>query len=95
MPPEDSDCTSDLSQWFHCSNNKGIPDEILARSWDITRAVSFVFHHRSSAVATELPKQLEQETKECKKETAYLSDDELFDDDDKENDNSSDEDFTL
>lgn len=54
-----------------------------------------MFHHRSSAVATELPKQPEQETKECKKETAYLSDDELFDDDDKENDNSSDEDFTL
>jgi hypothetical protein len=21
LPPEDSDCASDLSQWFHCSDN--------------------------------------------------------------------------
>lgn len=48
QPSEDSDCTSDLSQWFHCANNKGIPDTILSQSWDITKTVSFVFHHRSN-----------------------------------------------
>ncbi|XP_063696815.1 DNA repair and recombination protein RAD54-like [Culicoides brevitarsis] len=93
LPPEDSDCTSDLSQWFHCSNNKGIPDEILARSWDITRAISFVFHHRSSAVATEKVIQPD-DAKEKTTEKVYMSDEEIFDDE-KENDNSSDEDFTL
>jgi hypothetical protein len=26
LPPEDSDCASDLSQWFHCSDKKGLVD---------------------------------------------------------------------
>lgn len=47
-PPENSDCTSDLSQWYHCSNYKGVPDTVLAQSWEVTKAVSFVFHHRSN-----------------------------------------------
>lgn len=48
IPPENSDCTSDLSQWYHCSNNKGLPDTVLSQSWEVTKAVSFVFHHRSN-----------------------------------------------
>ncbi|KAJ6648630.1 DNA repair and recombination protein RAD54-like, partial [Pseudolycoriella hygida] len=48
LPPEDSDCTSDLSQWFHCTNNKGLPDTILSQAWEVTKCISFVFHHRSS-----------------------------------------------
>lgn len=48
LPPENSDCTSDLSQWYHCAQNKGIPDEILSNAWNCTRNVSFVFHHRSA-----------------------------------------------
>lgn len=66
----------------------------MARAWDITQAISFVFHHRSSVVATETPVQQEDDTKGCIKEKVYLSDEELFDDD-KENDDSSDEDFTI
>eukprot|EP00099_Drosophila_melanogaster_P013779 NP_476661.1 okra [Drosophila melanogaster] len=48
-PPEDTDCTSHLSQWYHCSNNRGLPDNILAQAWMDCKCVSFVFHHRSQA----------------------------------------------
>jgi DNA repair and recombination protein RAD54 and RAD54-like protein len=48
LPPEGSDCTSNLSQWYHCSNNRGIPDDILSKAWDATNHISFVFHHRSA-----------------------------------------------
>lgn len=44
-PPDDSDCTSDLSQWNHCFDKKGLRDQVLKASWDA--AVSFVFHQRS------------------------------------------------
>uniref|UniRef100_A0A3Q2G2S0 DNA repair and recombination protein RAD54-like n=1 Tax=Cyprinodon variegatus TaxID=28743 RepID=A0A3Q2G2S0_CYPVA len=44
-PPEGTDCTSDLSQWNHCSDKKGLRDQVLKASWD--SAVSFVFHQRS------------------------------------------------
>uniref|UniRef100_A0A4W6CVA6 DNA repair and recombination protein RAD54-like n=1 Tax=Lates calcarifer TaxID=8187 RepID=A0A4W6CVA6_LATCA len=44
-PAEDSDCTSDLSQWNHCFSKKGLRDQVLKASWDA--AVSFVFHQRS------------------------------------------------
>lgn len=53
LPPEESDCTSDLSHWYHCSNNKGIPDDILSKSWEMTKCVSFVFHHRSNSAVVE------------------------------------------
>lgn len=44
-PAEESDCTSDLSQWNHCFDKKGLRDQVLKASWDA--AVSFVFHQRS------------------------------------------------
>ncbi|XP_013398065.1 DNA repair and recombination protein RAD54-like [Lingula anatina] len=44
-PPVDSDCNSDLSQWNHCADKKGIVDPILKGAWE--SAVTFVFHHRS------------------------------------------------
>nr|XP_046248389.1 DNA repair and recombination protein RAD54-like [Scatophagus argus] len=44
-PADDSDCTSDLSQWNHCFNKKGLMDQVLKASWDA--GVSFVFHQRS------------------------------------------------
>lgn len=46
-PAENTDCTSHLSQWFHCSNNRGLPDSILSQAWTASKCVSFVFHHRS------------------------------------------------
>ncbi|XP_053958054.1 DNA repair and recombination protein RAD54-like [Anastrepha ludens] len=50
-PPEDSDCTSHLSQWYHCSNNKGLPDSTLSQAWLTSKCVSYVFHHRSQGEA--------------------------------------------
>jgi len=44
-PPEDSDCNSDMSLWFHASNKKGIQDLALKQVWDT--GVTFVFHHKS------------------------------------------------
>ncbi|XP_029905787.1 DNA repair and recombination protein RAD54-like [Myripristis murdjan] len=44
-PADDADCTSDLSQWHHCADKKGLRDAVLKASWDA--AVSFVFHQRS------------------------------------------------
>lgn len=45
-PPSDgSDCTSDLSQWNHCADKRGLQDSALYSAWDA--AVSFVFHQRS------------------------------------------------
>lgn len=44
-PADDSDCTSDLSQWNHSFDKKGLRDQVLKASWDA--AVSFVYHQRS------------------------------------------------
>lgn len=53
LPPETSDCTSDLSQWYHCSNNRGLPDPVMNKAWEISQMVSFIFHHRSNSVVAE------------------------------------------
>ncbi|KAM3620036.1 uncharacterized protein V6R79_017352 [Siganus canaliculatus] len=44
-PADDCNCTSDLSQWNHCFDKKGLKDQVLKASW--AAAVSFVFHQRS------------------------------------------------
>ncbi|XP_065345333.1 DNA repair and recombination protein RAD54-like [Cloeon dipterum] len=44
-PPEDSDCTSDISLWNHCADKKGLVDVALKQCW--SSGISFVFHHRS------------------------------------------------
>lgn len=82
-----------MSQWFHCSNNKGLPDIVLSQAWDVTKAVSFVFHHRSSAaVATQEPTEEELEEKEQTQMEDVSSEDEVIA---IESDTDSDEDFLL
>uniref|UniRef100_A0A8C5Q6U1 DNA repair and recombination protein RAD54-like n=1 Tax=Leptobrachium leishanense TaxID=445787 RepID=A0A8C5Q6U1_9ANUR len=44
-PPDGTDCTSNLSQWNHCADKRGLQDPVLVATWDA--AVSFTFHHRS------------------------------------------------
>ncbi|NXM18843.1 RAD54 protein, partial [Ploceus nigricollis] len=44
-PPDGSDCTSDLSQWHHCADKRGLQDSVLKAAWDA--AVTFTFHHHS------------------------------------------------
>lgn len=79
MPPPDSDCTSDLSQWYHCATNKGIPDTILSQAWDIAKCVSFVFHHRSSKAEVKLEDATEKVGQ--KKKRVYKEYDDDFDED--------------
>lgn len=90
LPPEESDCTSDLSQWYHCTNNKGLPDIILSQAWDVARSVSFVFHHRSGAaeVKTEPPA---KDAKNSRFKDEF--DDGAMDED--TDDDANDEDFVL
>ncbi|XP_036610725.1 DNA repair and recombination protein RAD54-like [Trichosurus vulpecula] len=44
-PAEGSDCTSDLAQWHHSADKRGLPDAVLLAAWDA--AVTFAFHQRS------------------------------------------------
>lgn len=47
-PPDGSDCTSDLAQWNHSTDKRGLQDEVLQAAWDVaSTAITFVFHQRS------------------------------------------------
>lgn len=94
LPPTDSDCTSDLINWFHCSNNQGIPDTILSQAWDVSKCVSFVFHHRSSQAEVKLEDATEKIGQKKKKQLRY-KDDEDGDDDFEPEDDDEDEDYVL
>lgn len=93
LPPADSDCTSDLAQWYHCSDNKGIPDNILSTAWDVSNCVSFVFHHRSSQAEVKLEDVTEKVGQ--KKKKVYREDDYDEDFDFVPDDDEQDEDFVL
>lgn len=90
LPPENSDCTSDLSQWYHCSNNKQVPDDIISKAWDITRLISFMFHHRSAQASVE-----EQpiKAKKEKKKIIYDDDDCINISEEEQSDDTDDEDY--
>lgn len=98
-PPQDTDCTSHLSQWYHCSNNKGLPDSTLSQAWHTSRCISFVFHHRSQVVLTndapaaktisDEPKKDTIGNQQCKKYKQDSSDEEDY----VEQDDSKDSDF--
>lgn len=44
-PPGGSSCNSDLSEWHHCNDKKGVEDLALKKAWE--DGVTFVFHHQS------------------------------------------------
>ncbi|XP_064445278.1 DNA repair and recombination protein RAD54-like isoform X2 [Mirounga angustirostris] len=47
-PPDGSDCTSDLAQWNHNTDKRGLKDEVLQAAWDAaSTAITFVFHQHS------------------------------------------------
>ncbi|XP_041594388.1 DNA repair and recombination protein RAD54-like isoform X2 [Vulpes vulpes] len=47
-PPDGADCTSDLAQWNHNTDKRGLKDEVLQAAWDAaSTAITFVFHQRS------------------------------------------------
>lgn len=95
MPPLDSDCTSDLSQWYHCTTNKSIPDTVLSNAWDVTKSISFVFHHRSTAEVSTTPVPSTKESHKKKRIQEEYDDDVEDDDNEDSNDDNNDEDFVL
>uniref|UniRef100_A0A1I8NPK8 DNA repair and recombination protein RAD54-like n=2 Tax=Stomoxys calcitrans TaxID=35570 RepID=A0A1I8NPK8_STOCA len=68
-PAENTDCTSHLSQWYHCSNNRGLPDSHLAEAWRTGKCISFVFHHRSQG---EVKKSVDESSESCKRKDESL-----------------------
>ncbi|XP_055387996.1 DNA repair and recombination protein RAD54-like [Condylostylus longicornis] len=68
-PPNDTDCTSHLSQWYHTSNNKGLPDSITSQAWN-SKCISFVFHHRSQAQEIKNEKNCNNESEQVQDENA-------------------------
>ncbi|XP_022910598.2 DNA repair and recombination protein RAD54-like [Onthophagus taurus] len=47
-PPEEADCTSDVANWYHCWDKKGLADIVLKQVWDVSKYISFVFHQKSA-----------------------------------------------
>lgn len=91
LPPEESDCTCDYSQWFHASKNRGIPDEIISAAWNATpKSISFIFHQRSAAKQID-PKEEEEKQEKSKKKQEYRDDE--CEEDLIEIDDSGDEDY--
>lgn len=86
LPPENSDCTSDLSNWYHCADKKNLADLVLKQCWDLAKTISFVFHHRSAQVqATKIEEEEKENVPEKKKRE--------IDEDYSEPDDSADEDY--
>lgn len=88
-PPEEADCTSDLSVWYHSWEKRGLADLVLKQIWDMSKYISFVFHQKSATVAVKAIKS-EEDVEEAEKENKkkYVSDDEDYCDD-PEDDNCS------
>lgn len=85
IPPENSDCTSDLSSWYHCADKKNLADLVLKQCWDLAKTISFVFHHRSAQVEASVVE--EKENIPAKKRRVEI------DEDYSEPDDSADEDY--
>jgi len=45
-PPDDADCSCDLSLWNHCWDKKNLVDQILKQIWK-DDVITFAFHQRS------------------------------------------------
>ncbi|KAJ8972646.1 hypothetical protein NQ317_008232 [Molorchus minor] len=63
-PPDEADCTSDLSLWYHCWDKKGLADMVLKQIWDMSKYISFVFHQKSACQEVKQTKSFEVEDPE-------------------------------
>ncbi|KAK9876241.1 hypothetical protein WA026_012540 [Henosepilachna vigintioctopunctata] len=91
-PPEEADCTSDLSNWFHSWEKRGLADMVLKQIWDMSRYISFVFHQRSATVAVQANKNEEESALACDESKLSKDDyDDYSDDPDENCSNYSDE----
>lgn len=46
LPPVDSDCTNDLSCWYHCSDKRWVVDPVLKQCWNA--GITMVFYQHST-----------------------------------------------
>ncbi|XP_030755044.1 DNA repair and recombination protein RAD54-like [Sitophilus oryzae] len=63
-PPDDADCTADLSLWYHCWDKKGLADMVLKQIWDMCQYISFVFHQKSAKQEVKAVKSFEEVVEE-------------------------------
>ncbi|XP_074029572.1 DNA repair and recombination protein RAD54-like okr isoform X2 [Leptinotarsa decemlineata] len=59
-PPEEADCTNDLSLWYHSWDKKGLADMVLKQIWDLSKYISFVFHQKSAKAEVKARKSFEE-----------------------------------
>ncbi|GBP89730.1 DNA repair and recombination protein RAD54-like [Eumeta japonica] len=88
LPPENSDCTSDLSNWYHCADKKNLADLVLKQCWDLAKTISFVFHHRSAQTEAKEIIDDKENLPVCKKRKIDIEDQDYSEPDD-----TSDEDY--
>ncbi|XP_050305885.1 DNA repair and recombination protein RAD54-like [Anthonomus grandis grandis] len=77
-PPDEADCTSDLSLWYHCWDKKGLADVVLKQIWDVCKYISFVFHQKSAKQEVKKInsfKEEEEEQKDCEESDYEENDD--------------------
>lgn len=80
-----------MSQWYHCSTNKGVPDTVISQAWEASQRISFMFHHRSSQAEVRPEEAVEKVGQKKKKPVIEVDSDEDYID----KNHSSDEDFVL
>ncbi|CAH0762992.1 unnamed protein product [Bemisia tabaci] len=72
-PPADSDCTCDLSCWYHCADKRWLVDPILKSCWPA--GISFVFYQHSTKVKVdEKPAVKEEVEDETEKDNDEVDD---------------------
>lgn len=89
LPPENSDCTSDISNWYHCADKKNIADMVLKQCWDVAKSISFVFHHRSAKTEAKEITIEDKENIQVSKKRRIMDDEDYSEPDD-----SADEDYS-
>ncbi|XP_056636229.1 DNA repair and recombination protein RAD54-like [Diorhabda sublineata] len=79
-PPDEADCTDDLSMWYHCWDKKGLADMVLKQIWDMSKYISFVFHQRSAKQEISSVKIVEEDPDYDEKENDYSDKDSDYSD---------------
>ncbi|XP_044261674.1 DNA repair and recombination protein RAD54-like [Tribolium madens] len=70
-PPDEADCTSDLTHWYHCWDKKGLADMVLKQIWDMATYISFVFHQKSAKQEVKPVKEEEEDPDYDKDDSDY------------------------
>uniref|UniRef100_A0A1Y1LRC4 DNA repair and recombination protein RAD54-like n=1 Tax=Photinus pyralis TaxID=7054 RepID=A0A1Y1LRC4_PHOPY len=74
-PPEESDCTSDLANWYHSWDKRGLADLVIKQIWDMSQFISFVFHQKSANEVVKPIQNIEEEEAEQTEDDGSIYDD--------------------